>query len=70
VAHLEVHAGPDPDDLVVDVTDRVLGLAWSRARLAVGHPDLHFHDYADVRVIPTLGRTPLSAVVDDLKMSA
>jgi integrase len=44
VAHLEAFTGPDPDDLVVDVTNRVLGLAWSRARLAVGRPDLHFHD--------------------------
>jgi len=44
VAHLEVFTGPDPDDLVVEVTDRVLGLAWSRARLVVGRPELHFHD--------------------------
>ena len=29
---------------MVDVTDRVLGLAWRRSRLAVGRPDLHFHD--------------------------
>jgi integrase len=43
VAHLEAYAGKGPDDLVVEVTDRVLGLAWSRARLAVGRPDLHFH---------------------------
>ena len=44
VAHLEAFAGPEPDALVVNVTDRVLRLAWNRARLAVGRPDLHFHD--------------------------
>jgi integrase len=36
VAHLEAFTGPDPDDLMADVTDRVLGLAWTRARLAAG----------------------------------
>jgi integrase len=44
VAHLEAFTGPEPDALVVDATDRVLGIAWSRARLAAGRPDLHFHD--------------------------
>lgn len=44
VAHLEAFAGPEPDTLVVDVTDRVLGTSWSQARLAAGRPDLHFHD--------------------------
>jgi len=44
VAHMETFTGPEPDDLGVQVTDRVLGLAWNRARLAVGRPDLHFHD--------------------------
>jgi integrase len=44
VAHLEAFTDPEPDALVVEVTDRVLGLAWNRARLAAGRPDLHFHD--------------------------
>jgi integrase len=44
VAHLEVFTGPDPDDLVVEVTDRVLGQAWRRARRAAGRPGLHFDD--------------------------
>ena len=70
LAHLEEFIGMDPDDLVVPVTDRVLGRAWNRARLAVGRPDLHFHDYADVRVMPTSGRCPLSAVMSGSKMSA
>ena len=42
--HLAAYAGDRPDDLVVDVTDRALGVAWRRARLAAGRPDLHFHD--------------------------
>jgi integrase len=44
VAHLEAFTGPEEDAVVVDVTDRVLGSAWSRARLAAKRPDLHFHD--------------------------
>jgi len=43
-AHLDAHVGSSPESLVVDVTDRVLGTAWANARLAVGRPDLHFHD--------------------------
>jgi integrase len=43
-AHLERFVGPSADALVLTVTDRVLGRAWTKARLAVGRPDLHFHD--------------------------
>jgi integrase len=42
--HLQRHVGPEPDALLFDCTDRALGLAWNKARRAVGRPDLHLHD--------------------------
>jgi integrase len=42
--HLQRHVGPEPDALLLDCTDRALGLAWDKARRAVGRPDLHLHD--------------------------
>ena len=44
IAHLDAYSGPDANDLVVEVSDRMLGLSWRRARMAVGRPELHFHD--------------------------
>ena len=42
--HLRRHVGPEPDALLLNCTDRPLGLAWDTARRAVGRPDLHLHD--------------------------
>jgi integrase len=43
---------------------------WQPARGAVGLDRLRFHDYADVRVMPTFPRTACSSRVDALKLSA
>lgn len=43
-AHLERFVGPSADALVLTVSDRVLGREWTKARVAVSRPDLHFHD--------------------------
>ena len=43
-SHLRKFAGPQPEALVIEVSDRALSLAWRRAREVVGRPDLHFHD--------------------------
>jgi len=48
----------------------VLQAAWDKAREETGLQGLHFHDYADVRVMPTSGGTPLSIAVRGLKQSA
>jgi integrase len=42
--HLQRHVGWEPDALIIDCTDRALGLAWDKARHAVGRPDLRLHD--------------------------
>jgi integrase len=42
--HLHRHVGPEPDALLLDCTDRALGLAWDKARQPVGRPDLRLHD--------------------------
>jgi integrase len=42
--HLQRHVGSEPDALLLDCTDRALGIAWDKARQAVGRPDLRLHD--------------------------
>ncbi len=42
--HLEHFVEQAPDSLVVCATDRSLGTAWRKARIAAGRPDLRFHD--------------------------
>jgi integrase len=44
--------------------------SWSEIRTVAGLGATRFHDYADVCVMPTSGRTSCSAVVNGLKMSA
>ena len=49
-AHLDTFVAPHPDALIitgrtgVPVTPAVLQKSWSRARNAIGRPDLHLHD--------------------------
>jgi integrase len=43
---------------------------WYRARGAAGLPELHFHDYADVCVMPTRAGESLAAGVPARFMSA
>jgi hypothetical protein len=48
-----------------------IGEMWHRARTRAGLPETTtFHDYADLRVMPTLGRSPWSTEVKDLELSA
>jgi len=44
--------------------------SWEQIRRAAGIGQVRFHDYADVRVMPTSGRTACSAAVNGLKVSA
>jgi hypothetical protein len=68
--HLQRHVGLAPEALLFDCTDRALGFAWDRARRTVGRPDLHLHDYADIRVMPTFPRAVCSSRVNALQLSA
>ena len=43
---------------------------WLPALGKAGLPAVHFHDYADVRVMPTSARTSCSSGVNALKLSA
>jgi Phage integrase, N-terminal SAM-like domain len=58
---------------VFELAERVgrhpVGNIRKSRRLATGS-GLHFHDYADVRVMPMPGRMPCSAAVNGLKVSA
>jgi integrase len=42
--HLENFVEHDPESLVINASDRSLGLAWRKARLTLGRPELRFHD--------------------------
>ena len=42
--HLDQFVVCGLDSLVINATDRSLGLAWRKARLILGRPDLRFHD--------------------------
>src|ERR1035437_633463 len=42
--HLDAHVDPAPASFLFDVTGRAHGIAWDKARVSVGRPDLHFHD--------------------------
>lgn len=42
--HLDKYVGSGLDSLIISVTDRALGVAWNKARQAVGRSDLHLHD--------------------------
>jgi hypothetical protein len=52
------------------LTAVTLQRAWAKARQTIGRPDLHFHDYADLRVMPTPIHNSSSVMVNDLKWSA
>jgi integrase len=60
-AHLDAYVPDDPDALVfASVRGRPLRRSsfnrtvnWAQARAIVGVPNLHLHDYADLRVMPT-----------------
>lgn len=43
---------------------------WDEVVTKLGYEHLRRHDYADGRVMPTLGRLPCSAMVNGLKLSA
>jgi integrase len=43
-SHLDRFVDDQPDSLIIEASDRSLGLAWRRARLAVNRSDLRFHD--------------------------
>jgi len=76
--HLAVFAGPAPDSLAFAAAkgsplrrsnfNRMTG--WTYAAESIGARGLHFHDYADVRVMPTSARTSCSSGVNALKLSA
>ena len=76
VGHLESLTHSDPDALLFCSADGqplpvgMLQRAWTKARLSVGRPDLHLHDYADLRVMPTPIHNSSSIMVNDLKWSA
>jgi integrase len=42
--HLDRFVEHEPDSLIIDATDRSLGVAWRKARSAADRPDLRFHD--------------------------
>jgi len=63
IRHLDQFTDVSPDALVFTgrtgspLTANSLRSAWDRARLTIGRPDLHLHDYADVCVMPMFMRT-------------
>jgi len=63
--HLERFVGPEPTAWVFTgdsggpLREGVWQHEWAQARERVGMPDLHFHDYADLRVMPTSVGNPL-----------
>jgi len=42
--HLRAFVGESDEALVIDASDRQLGVAWRQARQVAGRPDLRFHD--------------------------
>jgi hypothetical protein len=76
VMHLDRFICPEPDSLLFcsyngqPLSVGVLQRAWTKARLSAGLPDLHLHDYADLRVMPTSIHNSSSPLVNDLKSSA
>jgi integrase len=76
--HLAVFVKPDPGALAFPGArggplrrgNFNRSAAWPQAVAAIGAPGLHFHDYADVCVMPTSGRTSCSAAVNGLNLSA
>jgi hypothetical protein len=76
--HLAVYVKPGPGALVFP---GIMGgpirhgnfnklSGWPHAVEALGMPGLHFHDYADVSVMPTSARSPCSEAVNARKLSA
>jgi hypothetical protein len=69
--------GPGPAGLVFTNTfgrplrRNTVGDMWHRAALQASLPEwATFHDYADIRVMPTFRRSPYSLGVSALKLSA
>ena len=75
-AHLEEFTDPNPADWVFTgdkggpLRQGVWHSEWAQARASLGLPDVHFHDYPDIRVMPTSVCEPLQSKVIGLSMSA
>jgi hypothetical protein len=76
VDHLERFVAPEPTAWLFStsagapLSPRNLNRAWDKGRRAAGRPDLHLHDYADIRVMPTFPRNSSSSGVNTLELSA
>src|SRR6266496_2166334 len=75
--HLSIFVGPEAEALIFPgVKGGPLRrsnfnkmAAWPHAVHAIGAAGMHFHDYADVRVMPTSPRTSCSSGVKAWKLS-
>jgi hypothetical protein len=76
-SHIVTFAAPGDDGLVFTSSEgkplrrsNFCRRVWHPALRAAGLPPIHFHDYADVSVMPTSARSPCSEAVNARKLSA